>query len=99
MIRVEDMKEIVAEAVHMGMNAHMRMLHPSSGMFTKAQAEDYLRRRGFKASVLSVWVNAKMVKPNQPGNKKNSPIYYDANEIDEAILGVKVFKANNPLLG
>lgn len=92
-LSVQQLEDIIAHAVDLGMQMHEADLDPLSDKLTKSQARKYIVRRGYTPSTLQHWEDEGLLQGELSGFSHSSPVYYSLADIKKLICAIKVKKA------
>lgn len=82
--------DIIKSAVDAGIQEYKRSVEPDIDYVTQSEAQRYLRRLGYRPSILFKWKSENLLTPVKTGDSKNSSVLYSMAEIKKLVCSIQI---------
>ena len=82
--------DIIKSAVDAGIQEYKRSVEPDIDYVTQSEAQRYLRRLGYRPSILFKWKSENLLTPVKTGDSKNSSVLYSLAEIKKLVCSIQI---------
>ena len=94
-VSLQDLKQLVSNAVDAGIQAYEAGRDPLADRMNQAQVKRYLKSQGIRPSMLTKWVDARLVTPQKSGDRQNASVYYSLAQVKNTILLLHLKRITN----
>ena len=89
-MELDRLMSIIRTAVDAGIQEYRRSVEPEEDDISQAEAKRYLRRIGYKPSMLNKWKAAGLLTPAKTGDRQNSTVLYSFAEIKRLVCTIQM---------
>ena len=82
--------DVIKSAVDAGIQEYKRSVEPDIDYVTQSEAQRYLRRLGYRPSILFKWKSENLLTPVKTGDSKNSSVLYSLAEIKKLVCSIQI---------
>ena len=82
--------DVIKSAVDAGIQEYKRSVEPDIDYVTQSEAQRYLRRLGYRPSILFKWKSENLLTPVKTGDSKNSSVLYSMAEIKKLVCSIQI---------
>ena len=82
--------DIIKSAVDAGIQEYKRSVEPDVDYVTQSEAQRYIRRMGYRPSIIFKWKSENLLTPVKTGDSKNSSVLYSMAEIKKLVCSIQI---------
>ena len=99
-ITIHELKDIIANAVEIGIQQYLRNTVPASAddRISQSEAKRYIQRLGFRPVMLKKWVDAGLINGYKDGTHRNDTRYYSIVDLKRLLASLKLKNITNDKL-